>query len=194
MSPSSPRRLGPLPVDPHTRLAVPFDLGTCPRDRRSTSLPGDLGPGPRARGFYQLPRVTRARVQGHAVSTSSPGRLGPGSEAHGVDMRPGSSGLVPDVPWCRPTFLLTWVRVRGPEVWTSCPGRVGIGFKCPRGRPPFPGDAGSGPRPAGSSSYPGGLWPLSEGLRGRLYVPGETGPCQKARGIDQLSRVTRTHV
>ena len=73
VSPSSPRRLGPLPVDTHTRLAVPFELGTSPRDRRSTSLPGDLGPGPRAHGFYQLPRVTRARVQGHAVSTSSPG-------------------------------------------------------------------------------------------------------------------------
>ena len=48
--------------------------------------------------------------------------------------------------------------------------------------------------PAGSTGCPGGLGPGSEGLRGRLTVPWESGPCPRARGVNQLSRDTRAWV
>ena len=46
---------------------------------------GDTGQSPMACGIDQLPRATRARFQGLAVSTRSPGESRLGLMARGVD-------------------------------------------------------------------------------------------------------------
>ena len=48
--------------------------------------------------------------------------------------------------------------------------------------------------PLVSSSCPGRLGPVSNGPRCRSAVPGDSGPCPRSRGVDQLSLMTRTSV
>ena len=54
----------------------------CTRGR--TAVPGDSGPGPRACGFDQLSRATRAWFRRPAGSTNYTGHSGLGWRAHGV--------------------------------------------------------------------------------------------------------------
>ena len=157
----------------------------------STSCPGRLKSGSRARGF-----------------TSWPGRHVPGSEIPWV--RPailGDSGLGQtsrDVDQLSQT-IRNWVR--GTAVLTRCPGDSGPG--------PVPTVSISSPGriglcrwahgvdqlsratcarvrvPAGSTRSPWPLGPLSKCPRGRLAVPGDSGPGPRDRGVDKLSWVTR---
>ena len=99
---SYPRRPGPLPVDHRPGPAVPCNKGTSPSDHRLTTLPGDLGLGPRARGFYQLPRATRARVRVPRCRPALPANSGPSLRPTGSPHCPGQLAPVSDCPQVRP--------------------------------------------------------------------------------------------
>ena len=93
---------------------------------------------------------------------------------------------------------------------TSNPGCLGPESDCLRGRPAVPGEMGPCRRacgvgqlsrayqarvggPAGSTSFPGGLAVVSEGLRCRPHFQAPL-VSSHARGIDQISRGTRVRV
>ena len=159
-----------------------------------TSCPGPSGPGPRARGFDQMSRATRARVRVPVGSTSSPGQLalvskvpqcrpavlgdsGPGLSSHGVDsfhgrLVPGSEG-----PWFRPAVQ---------DVSRQCPSSQGVHQLSWTTQIRF-----EGPR----------HHQLSRATRARVRVPtgsiallGDSGPCPRSCTVDQLSRATRARV
>ena len=113
------------------------------------SVPHCLGPGPRARGVDQLPRVTWAWVRGAAVSTRFPRRLARGSVGPGVDLLsratrawskglpvrptvPGDSGPGPRVRGVDQLSRATCARVRGLAVSTSSPRRLELGSEACR--------------------------------------------------------------
>ena len=78
---------------------------------------GDSGPVPRARGFEQVSKETRARDRGPAGQPDVPGDSGP-------------------APWaCRVDQLSQATRtlVRGPAGTTISPGCVALSSNCPRG-------------------------------------------------------------
>ena len=72
---------------------------------------------------------------------------------------------------CRGVDQLSWMtraRVRVLKVSTSCPGLLK-----------------SGPRDRGFTSWPGRLVPGSEISRVQQAVPGDSGPCPSAHGVDR---------
>ena len=177
-----------------------------PRGR--PDAPGDSGPYPRARGVDQLSRATPALVQRPEASTSSPraprarfrgtpvstigtglfvpcprvrvsttslGRLGPGPRARGVDQ----------LLWAIPA------RVRGHTVSTSCPARRGPGSECPRRRPGVPCDSDPGPRALGVHQHSRETCARVRWPEVSTSSPGRLGPYPMARGVFELSRVTR---
>ena len=86
---------------------------------------------------------------------------------------PGHLRPVPDVSRGQPAVPGISRPVRGIAVPISGPGRTGPvpeGLQC---RQNIPGNSGSGPRSSG-----------------RPAVPGDPGPCLRARGVDQMSQVT----
>ena len=116
VSTGCPRRFRPVPEGQQGSPGVPGDSGPCLRaqdvDQMFQALgpgsegpwvpptvPCDLGPGPKARIFKQLSRVTRAWVQWPACSTSSPRRLKLVSE--GPRVRPALPGQSRSGPMAR---------------------------------------------------------------------------------------------
>ncbi|RKM63972.1 hypothetical protein C0215_19530, partial [Clostridioides difficile] len=149
---------------------------------------------PRACGFDQPYRGTRARVRGPEVSTSCPGGLGPDPEgprgrlavpgirdlAGGSVVStslPGPLRLVPEGPRCPLLSRATRAGAQGPAVSTKSTGRLGFWAEVPL-----------------LTSCPRRPGPMPEGTRGRIAVPGEFGQAPTACGVDQLSRVTRARV
>ena len=121
-------------------------------------------------------RVNRATVRWYAGSTSSLGRFRLVPEVpRGRPAVPGDSGLCPRARGFDQVYCATWVLVRRPTGWTSCPGRLRPWSKGLRGRPAVPGQLGL----------------VFEGSRGRPSVPGYSGPCLRARSVDQVTRATR---
>ena len=204
---------------PQGRPAFPGISGRCPRPAGSVrfplrigslsellrgrpAVPDDSPPYPRARGFDQLSRSTRAHVRGPARSTSSPWGLGPRTKGRwGRLAFPGDSGpclrdgrfdqlsranqarvqglqdrsdVLADLTPCQrcrcvdQLSLMTRAHVRVLKVSTSCPGLLQ-----------------SGPRARGFTSWPGQLVPGSEVPRVRPSVPGDSGPCSSAHGVDK---------
>ena len=175
-----------------------------------SDVPGISGPAPRARGFDQLSRVTRAWVRGPAGSISCPGCLAHWSEGtRGLLAVPVDSGPCPRARVVVQLSRAIRACVLGYTGSTSCPGKLGPGSEGPRGGPAVPGDSGPCPRAwvsnrvpgdscldlmdPGSTSGPGGLRPISERPRVRQPVPGDAGRCPNARGVVQLSRATWAH-
>ena len=181
-----------MPDVPRGRPDAPGDSGPYPRAQVLTSCPGRLRPW--SNGLRGLPAVPgrlglvsagprcrpsvpgySSRARGSGVSTTSLGRLGSGPRARGVDQ----------LLWAIPA------RVRGHTVSTSCPARRGPGSECPRRRPGVPCDSDPGPRALGVHQHSRETcarvrWPeVSTSSRGRL------GPYPMARGVFELSRVTR---
>ena len=148
----------------------------CPQGR--PALPGDSGPGPRARGVDQVSWATQALVGRTAVVTRCPRGLGPVPEGpqSGPDV-PGNTGLYPSPHGVDQLSRVTGALVRRTAVSTRFPWRLG-----------------HVPSALGVDSSPWQSRPRSEGPRGRLDVPGDSGRCPRARGVDQLSRVTRVRV
>ena len=140
----------------------------------STSSPGLLKSGSRARGV-----------------TSWPGRLMPGSEVPRA--RPAVTGdLGPGPRVCVVDQLSQETRdsERGPGVATSFPGRLG-----PRSNAPGVEHLSRATRvrvrgPAVSTSCPGRIGPVPVGPQYRPTVPGDSRPCPRAHGINESSRVT----
>ena len=119
-----------------------------------------------------------------------PGDSGPCRRARGVDQpswasqararcRPGSTrGPGPLTPGSRDGGVdlrsrATRSGARGPARSTKSPGRLGSWSKVLR-----------------SPSCPGRPGPLPEGPRGRPGLPGDSRPCPKPRGVNQMSRAT----
>ena len=181
-------------------------------------VPGDLGPDSSARGVDQQARATQARVRVRTVLTSCPGRLAPGSEgllcrrAHPGDSR--SGGRVHSVVQLPRE---TRAQVRVPAGLTRSPGQLVRGSESPWGRSALPGDSASGTMARGvdqhsratrdwmrgaaeSTSCPGNLGPVRcpgrprpgfQCLPRRPDFPGDSDKGRRARGVDQLSQVTR---
>ena len=163
-STSSPGSIGPGPLGPWFRPA----------------LPGDSGQGLSACRVNQLSHVTWARVRGPAESTSCPGGLGPLSM--GPQCQPAAPGDSGTCPRAAVSSSCPGRRMLGP------------GCGVPGGRPALLGDSGLGLKSrgfdqlyrvtrdqvrgaAGSTSYPGRIMIFSEGPQ-----------------VDQLSQMTRAHV
>ena len=102
-------------------------------------VPGDLGPGPSARGVDQLSRLTRESVQGPRFRPDVPGNLAPCPRSRRVDQLSRTTQAhvrVLKVSTSCPSLLtirsaglrchqLAWMTracVRGPAGSTSCPG------------------------------------------------------------------------
>ena len=166
---------GESSLDPMARVVDQFSRVIWAHARGPTCRPPVLvecGPGPSTHGFDQLSRGTRAQVRGPEESTSCPGGLGTLSEGPRCRQAfPGVSHLCPRARGFHQSSLATQTMPVGPGVeqlsWAT-PGRV--------------------QGPTGSTSCPGRLGPGSDFPRGRPAIPGDSGPCPRARGFDQLSR------
>ena len=151
----------------------------CPRG--PPGFLGDSGPCPGARRVDQLSRVTPGRLRGAAGLTSFHGPLVLGSEGPlgrpGVRGRPavsGDSGPCPRASGLDQLSRVNPCRLRGLAGSSSSSGPLVLGSE------------GPGLRPAVQASRA-----LFGGPRCRPGVQGDSGPCPKTRGFDQLSRVTR---
>ena len=210
-------------------------MPSCPGRLRSGSegprghkaVPGDSGPAQRACRVDLLSRSTRACIQEPAGSTSCTGRLGPGSEyTRGRPAVPGDSCLCPRDCGVGQLSRATrsgsrargfdqlsranHARVRWPTGFIISPARLkhvlrarGV-YQVPRAT------LARVLGPTGSTSCRGNLALGSEGPQGLPAVPGDPGPCPRARsrpsvpgglgpgrtyrGFDQASRVTRARV
>ena len=175
-STSFPGRLGPGSDFPRGRPAIP----------------GDSGPCPRARGFDQLSRVTRALFGGTVVQPVVPGDSGPCP----------MSRIIDQASWA------TQAHARALTGLTSCPVRFGPRSVGRRGQPADSCDSGPCPRPCGvkqkswvtparvrgpavSTNRPGTLALGSEGPQRLPAFPGDWGPGPKALEVGQVSRATR---
>ena len=157
----------------------------------SPGVPGDSGPGPRARGVVQLswgigpvPKAPwgHSAVQGHS---------GPVPRAHGFDNW--TRAICAGVQWLEGVDQhcgVTWDRSRTPTGLTNCPERLWPGSNAPRVCPGLPGDWGPCPRPRGVSRCAGRLRTGSEDLRSQTALSGHSQLCPRAGGVDQLSWVT----
>ena len=178
-STSCPGPLGPMSEGPRGRPAIP----------------GHSGPGPKTRGVNQLSRATCCWVRVPSGSTSSPGRI----------------ALVPSAPWGRLSVSDDSCLCPIARGLIRIPGRIAFVSEVPRGGPDVFGHSGPVPRdlrfdqvfwatrahargPTVSNRCPGRLWPSSEVLHVRPAVPATPAWVLRARGIDQVSRATRTLV
>ena len=190
-----------------------LSLATWARVRGNTDRPafqGDLGPGLRSRGVYQLSRASQT-----------------GSEGRGVDQLSRVTRERVQGPMGQPTVPGSRACVPGPTLSTSCPVLLGPMNEGPSCRPAVLGNSGlvtsahrvdrlSGMTrsrvrvPAGLTRCPGRLAPFSEfpwvrhavpgdlgqgpRARGSTSCPGDSGPGPSYCGVDQLSRATRARV
>ena len=126
----------------------------------------------------QHSRATRARVVGLRARPAVPEDSRQAPIACGIDQ----------------LSRLTQASVRGPAVLTSSSGRLVKRSVVPRGRPAHPCDMGPVRKTVLSSSWPWQRGPGSEGPRCRPTVPGDSGLCPRARGVDHMSQATLTRV
>ena len=140
------------------------------------ALPHGSRPAPRPRGVDQLSRVTRASVRGSTMSAIVLGESSCGPRSRRFDQMTRAS----------------LARVRRPRVSSNTPGRLGLMSKGPQSRPSVLGDWAQVRWSAQSTSCPGGLAPSSDRPRVRQALPGDMGSGPMARGVDQVSRRTRT--
>ncbi|XP_020946894.1 collagen alpha-2(I) chain-like [Sus scrofa] len=199
-STSSPGRLFPVSEAPRCGQTIPV-------------FPGDSCPGPRARGFDQLSRVTcdmvgdprvdqpfqttQARARYPTVSTSIQGDSGPCPRG----LQPGSEGLrsgpaLPGHSRLRPKAcgfdLLSQGnrgQVRGPEGSTSCPRGLGPVPDFQQGRSAFPDASRMCPSARGEDQQFQVLG--FQGTQGRPDVFGDSGPVPRSHGVEQVSKATR---
>ena len=158
------------------------------------AVPGDSGPGPRARRVDHLSRVTRARVRVPAVLTSSPGSLGTWLEGPRVDPPFGQLRPVPEGPRFQPASGATLDCARGAAVSNSGSRQFALGPRAPGVDQRSQGTLVWLRGPAGSTNTPGPHALASKGLRGQPAVPGDSGPCPMSSRVHQVSRVTRAWV
>ena len=154
-------------------------------------FPGDSCPGPRARGFDQLSRVTcdmvgdprvdqpfqttQARARYPTVSTSIQGDSGPCPRYRGIESRP--RRLTPDLgaPGFDQRSWVTPVQVRGPTGSTSCPRGLQPGSEGLRSGPALPGHSRLRPKACGFDL-------LSQGNRGQVRGPEGSTSCPRGLG------------
>ena len=152
--------------------------------RYRSAVPGDSDPCPRSRCVDQLSLMTRTSVRVLEISTICPWLLTIRSKG----------------PWCGPAVWEIRARVLVPMGSTaftddSCPGLRDRGFDplCWTSRARVrglkvstssPGLLKSGSRARGVTSWPGRLMPGSEVPRVRPALPGDSGPCPNAQGVD----------
>ena len=158
----------------------------------STHCPGPLRPvsvGPR---FQTTLQGDLSSIRWPAVLSSAPGHLGhmpetlwgrpalpgdsgPGRNSHGVDQMSRATRARPDCLWGRPA-------VQGDSRFGLIVRRVDQLSRANRTRVRGP---------VVSTSSPGLIALLSDGLRGQPDVPGDLGSGPKCRGVHQLSRTTQ---
>ena len=154
-------------------------------------FPGDSCPGPRARGFDQLSRVTcdmvgdprvdqpfqttQARARYPTISTSIQGDSGPCPRYRGIESRP--RRLTPDLgaPGFDQRSWVTPVQVRGPTGSTSCPRGLQPGSEGLRSGPALPGHSRLRPKACGFDL-------LSQGNRGQVRGPEGSTSCPRGLG------------
>ena len=192
---------------PGDRPAVRSDSGQCPSGRgfkelsRATrarvrgpanraTVSRDSGPGPSACRVDHPSRATwagskgpwgRAAVLGvsgqflRARNVEQLSRaLALGSEGpQGLPAVPGNSGPGPRARMVDQLSRATRNSARRPEASINSSGRLLF--------------LSEGPW---STSFPGRLGPGSEATKGRPAVPGDSGPCPRGHGFEELSRVT----
>lgn len=177
-----------------------------PRGR--PDVPGFLGPVPKACGVDQLLWVTRACVPGCTGSAKYPGRHGLGSEF--LRGRPAVQEISHPGPRggsVEPNLGSTRALFRVPAESTHCPSNSGLDLRAsgvehlsratrlgsdgPQVRPSFPVIHARLCGPGVSTSCPGRLGPVTEGWRGGPSLPGDSGPCPRSRGVNQLYRASR---
>lgn len=148
----------------------------------STTCPWRLGPVSEGLQCQQLSRATRAWDRFFARSTSSPLRLRPGSE--GPRFPPAVRGESRLSPISRGVYQLSPVTRAQVEV-PLFPREVDQLSGAIRAR---------AQGPAVSTSHPGRIRSRCKGRRGRPAVPGDSGPCPKARVFDQHSQAHHARV
>ena len=170
-------RLGTLSEGPRCRPVFPGVSGPCLRARSVHQHSRMTQTVPEGLGVEQLSRGLALGSEGPQGHTVDPGDLVLGRRATVSTTCPGQLGAVPQGPIVDQHSRTMRVLVQGPAVnQRSLATRARA--RCP----------------AGSASGPGQLRPWSERLRCRPGIQGDSGPCPRAHGVDQLSRLTRSRV
>ena len=175
--------------------------------RGRPAVPEDLRPVLITRGVENLSRLSLASVRGPPMSTSSPGRLAlvsegprcppalPGDSRSGrwpalSTSCPGDSGPCLRSCGLNQMSRATWGLAPVPAGSKSSPARLGPGSDGLRSRPNLTSDTCLVPWTHGVDKFSRWTRDRAEGSRGPPALPGDSGPCLRYCGLNQMSRET----